>query len=124
MELSGKLRSWLCISVVLAVAGALLLYPIGSGAANAVFVLIKIGMVSGLLILLFGKKRGGFFLWALCSAGAICMTILKWIGLGQASFLLIGSIIVDFAMPVIAWNLMREIILSRHIPAGSAPVRR
>ena len=108
MELSGKLRSWLCISVVLAVAGALLLYPIGSSAANAVFVLIKIGMVSGLLILLFGKKRGGFFLWALCSAGAICMTILKWIGLGQASFLLIGSIIVDFAMPVIAWNLMRK----------------
>lgn len=108
MKLSKKLTVWLWISVALAIAGALLLYPIGSAGANAVFAVVKIGMVGGLLMLIFGKKTGGFYLWTICSAGAVCMTILKWTGLGHGSFLLLGSIFVDLLMPIGAWILMRK----------------
>lgn len=108
MKLSKKLTVWLWVSVVLAIAGALLLYPIGSAGENAVFAAVKIGMVSGLLILIFGRKKGGFYLWAICSAGAVCMTVLKWVGLGHGSFLLLGSIFVDLLMPIGAWRLMQK----------------
>jgi cation transport ATPase len=100
-------KIWLWLSVILAVGGAVMLYPIGPAAANAIFVLIKIGMVAGLLVLLFSGNKKGFALWAACSAGAIVMTLIKWTGGGSAVFLYVVSIIVDAAMPLGAWKLMR-----------------
>ena len=52
---SRTVKTWLWISVLLAVGGALMLYPIGAAAANAVFVLVKICMVAGLSILPWGN---------------------------------------------------------------------
>jgi hypothetical protein len=64
-------------------------------------------MVAGLLVLLFSGNKKGFALWAACSAGAIVMTLIKWTGGGSAAFLYVVSIIVDAAMPLGAWKLMR-----------------
>lgn len=105
--MSKKFVIWLWLSVVLAVAGALMLFPIGSAAKNAVFVLIKIGMVSGLLVQLFAKKRGGLWLWTVCSGAAVVMTLIKWSAVG-ASFLLGGSIFVDIFMPAMAWGMVKK----------------
>lgn len=106
--MAGKLKTWLWISVALAIGGALLLYPIGPGAANVVFICVKVGMVSGLLILLFSQKIGGFCLWATCSGLAVVMTILKCVFTASVTFLFIGSMFVDIFMPLMAWHFMKE----------------
>ena len=105
--MSFRLKVWLWLSVVMAVAGALLLYPIGTTAANTIFILIKIGMVSG-LALLFLRKKAGFYVWASFSVGAVVMTLIKWHLAGSVSLLIIGSIIVDILMPSVAYGLMRK----------------
>ena len=46
------LRIWLWVSVAAAVLGAILLYPLGNGFADFLFVLVKAAMVGGLLLLL------------------------------------------------------------------------
>lgn len=106
MRLSKQCRVWLWLSVVLAAAGGLMLYPIGPAVGNMLFVLIKIGMVYGLLLLLFPGKRPGFALWATCSAAAVIMTLVKW-SLSGGSFLLAASMVVDVCMPLVAWRLLK-----------------
>lgn len=66
------------VAIVLAVGGAILLYPIGSGLANLLFVLIKVCMVVGLLAYLFAKQpRTGFWVWTVASCCAVVMTACK-----------------------------------------------
>lgn len=103
-----ELRIWLWVSVALAAAGALMLYPIGAPAANAAFVVIKVLMVSGLLLMLIAGKKWGWALWAAASAGAVVMTLIKWTTVGGAPLLLGGSIFVDIFMPAGAYLMMKK----------------
>lgn len=107
-KMSKKLKIWFIVSIILAIAGAVMLYPVGAPSWNIIFVIIKAGMVTGLLIMVLAGKTKGFKLWALCSGGAVVMTILKWITLGGAAFLMVGSIFVDIFMPAMAWHWMRQ----------------
>lgn len=100
----GKLRIWFAVSIAAAVCGACMLFPIGSAAANEIFILIKIGMVTGLVMLLSGK-RYGFCVWGSCSLGAIVMTAIKWAGTGHVTFLFVAAIAVDLLMPVVALRM-------------------
>ena len=100
--MTKQLKIWLWLSIAFTAAGAFLLYPIGKTALNILFIIIKIGMLTGLLILLFRKKKCGLFLWVLFSAGAVVMAAVKWHLAGSASFLIISSIVVDVFMPVVA----------------------
>lgn len=106
--MSKNLKTWLILSIVFAVAGAVMLFPIGGAAANTIFVLVKIGMVTGLTILLATRKIGGYCTWATCSILAIFMTAIKWAGGGKQHFLYVLSMIVDIAMPAIAYRLMKK----------------
>lgn len=106
--MTGILKTWLWLSVILTVGGAVLLYPIGSVVLNCIFVVVKIGMVAGLLMLLFRRKKFGFDLWALSSAGAVVMTIIKWSIVGSMSALFVVSIAVDVCMPAGAYVLMKK----------------
>ena len=106
--MSKNLKTWLVVSIVFAVAGAVMLFPIGSAAANTVFVLVKIGMVTGLVILLASQKIGGYCTWATCSILASIMTGIKWAGGGKQYFLYVLSMIVDIAMPLAAYRLMKK----------------
>jgi hypothetical protein len=99
-----KLRIWFMISIAAAVCGAFMLFPIGQAAADVFFVLIKIGMVAGLILLLKGN-RYGFCVWGSCSLGAVVMTIIKWTLAGHASFLFVAAIIVDLLMPSAALRM-------------------
>ena len=103
-----KLTIWLWISVALAIGGAILLYPIGGATANVVFGIVKIGMVTGLLMLLIAKKKAGLCVWAAFSVCAVVMTIIKWPTLGGAPLLLAGSIFVDIFMPLGAYLIMKK----------------
>lgn len=105
--MSVKLKAWLWLSVVMAIVGALLLYPIGTTIADSIFVAVKIGMVTGLILLLFPRKKVGFSIWASFSAGAVMMTLIKWYLAGGVSFLMIVSIVVDIVMPVVAYMFIR-----------------
>lgn len=102
-----RLRIWLWLSVAAAVCGAFMLYPIGTTAANVFFILIKAGMVTGLIMLLAGN-RYGFCVWGSFSLGAVIMTIIKWAGAGHAEFLFIAAIIVDILMPLAALHIYRQ----------------
>lgn len=93
--------------MMMTAAGAFLLYPIGTAIANQIFVLIKIGMGSGLILLLFLRKKAGFPVWVSFSVGAVIMTLIKWHIMGKVSLLIIGSVAVDILMPVVAYVLMR-----------------
>ncbi|CAB1250101.1 hypothetical protein ACFHWD_02165 [Clostridium sp. MT-14] len=106
--MTQKLWLWLWLSVVMVISGALLLYPIGTTALNIIFVVVKIGMLAGLVILLFLRKKLGFYIWALFSIGAVVMTIIKWNIVGRVSFLIIASIVVDILMPVVAYVLIKK----------------
>ena len=104
---STTLRVWLWISIAAAVMGAFMLYPVGAAGANAVFVIIKIGMVASLVALLAGRRRG-FACWAAFSAGAVVMTVVKWVGTGAVQPIFVLAIITDVLMPTVAWRLMRQ----------------
>ena len=106
--MTNKLKIWLWVSVVLAIGGAVMLYPIGTCITNTIFVIIKIGMVSGLMVLIFARKIAGYCIWASFSLGAVVMTIIKISFTGSITFLFIGSIFVDIFMPVIAYLFMRH----------------
>mgnify|MGYP000919450841 CR=1 FL=1 len=104
--MTKTLKIWLWLSFLLTAAGALLLYPIGRVLFNCIFLAVKIGMLTGLLILLFRRKKFGLILWALCSIGAVLMTIVKWNLAGSGSVLLALSMAVDLCMPAVAWVLI------------------
>lgn len=106
--MSTTLKVWLWLSVATAVIGALLLYPIGTPVLNVLFVVIKIGMVAGLMALIFAKYKAGFCIWAAFCAGAVVMTCLKWHLAGHATFLIIVSIVVDILMPSVAYTLLKK----------------
>lgn len=104
-----NLRIWLWISVAMALIGAFLLYPIGLTWANVVFILIKAGMVGGLLIYIFCQKNAGLILWMIYSIGAVIMTIIKIRLTGTVNFLFISSIVADIGMPLVAALLLRKV---------------
>lgn len=105
--MTGKLKIWLWISAITAVAGAILLYPIGTAILNSLFILVKAGMLIGLTLLLFMRKKLGFYIWSVFCAGAAIMTIIRWSGTGNVTFLIVASIVVDILMPSIAYVLMK-----------------
>lgn len=111
--MAGKLKAWLWVSVVLAIVGACMLYPVGPNVANVAFVIVKICMVVGLMVMLCARKMGGFYLWAAGSVGAIVMTCIEWSIAGSPVPLFALSIIVDLGMPIGAWLIMRKNPLSR-----------
>lgn len=103
-----KLRTWLWISVAAAVLGAVLLYPLGNGFADFLFLLVKAAMVGGLLMLLLKKDRKGYALWAGASAGAVVMTVVKWCIAGHLRFLFLLAIVTDLVMPAVACALSKR----------------
>lgn len=108
MKKSTTAAAW--IGIVFAVSGAILLYPIGKNYLNLIFIVVKICMVAGLLIFLFGmSKRRGLTLWTWASAIAVVMTICKWVIIGNPSGNQIGlfilSMAADILLPAILWKL-------------------
>ena len=101
------------VAIILAVSGALMLFPIGTTALNAIFVIVKICMVTGLLVIIFSSKLpAGFTLWTCASVVAVVMTACKWAlapAVGPASiFLYIGSMVVDLGMPALVYALSKR----------------
>lgn len=102
-----KIKIWLWLSIVLTIGGAVLLYPIGSPAVNCIFIVIKIGMLVGLITLLTRKRKFGYYIWALSSIGAVIMTIIKWCIVGRELILAV-SIFADVCMPVGAYIMLKQ----------------
>ncbi|GEM_PF-894242 len=119
MERNDAVRKASWAAVILAVAGALLLYPIGMPVFDAIFVLTKICMVGGLLLLIFSGRKAGFVLWAAASVVAVAMTIAKWVLAPDAGIfaviLYLGSMVVDLGMPLLVHRLA-----TRQYPARQA----
>lgn len=109
MERNDAVRKASWAAVVLAVAGALLPYPIGTPVLNAILILTKICMVGGLLILIFPGRKAGFALWAAASAVAVAMTVAKWVFMPDAGIfaviLYLGSMADDLGMPLLVHRL-------------------
>ena len=106
---TGKsIRIWSFLSIIAASAGAFMLYPIGTAVLNVLFVLIKISMVSGLLIMLIRHHCSGLYLWCGASLAAIVMTICKCSLSGEVSALYILAIITDLLMPTVACLLLKQ----------------
>jgi hypothetical protein len=100
-------KTWLWLSIATTGIGAVLLYPIGSATMNVLFIVIKIGMAAGIILLLIGNSKG-FPVWCIFSAGAVVMTILKWHEAGQVTVLFITAIAVDILMPAVACLLKKQ----------------
>ena len=97
---SAAVKIWLWVALAFAVAGTCLLFPIGPAAANVCFLLVKIGMIAGVLMMLFKGSKTGFLVWVICSVLAVVMTIMKWVGAGETTFLYVAAVLVDILMPV------------------------
>lgn len=102
------LTTWSWLSIIFAVVGTFLLYPIGNMVLNSLFVVIKVGMIAGLIMLLFQRRKLGFYIWVLLSIAAVIMTVIKWDIVGRVSILFIVSIIVDVCMPTVAYILIKN----------------
>lgn len=104
-----RVKIWLALSAAAAAAGAALLYPISAAfpAVNALFFLIKAGMLAGLAVLFFAQRRAGFVIWAASCAGAVGMACLKWGLSGQPAPIVFLSIAADILMPAVAFLLLR-----------------
>lgn len=102
------LRVWLWIAVAAAVTGAFMLYPIGPAFWNRLFILIKVGMISGLLMLLWGRDRSGYYFWSAFSLLAVIMTLLKKHYTGHMEGTFILAIATDILMPCIAFFIYRK----------------
>jgi len=108
-DLENKtLRTWLWISVAAAVIGAMRLYPIGTGFADFLFIIVKASMIGGLLTMLLKKDQKGYPVWAWASAGAVLMTLIKWLFAGHFHFIFLLAIAVDLIMPAYACTLSRK----------------
>ena len=105
---STRLRIWLWIAVAAAVIGAVMLYPIGPVFWNRLFILIKVGMVSSLLMLLWGRDRSGYYFWSAFSLLAVIMTLLKKYYIGHMEGIFILAIATDILMPCIAFFIYRK----------------
>lgn len=108
-ELNGRQKALAVLALVLVIAGAILLYPIGSGPANRIFLVVKACMAAGLLMFLFSdRQETGLKLWAYASVLACACTIYKWVNGSSAStamiFLYIGSLMVDIGLPVVLYR--------------------
>lgn len=64
-------------------------------------------MLIGPALLLFMRKKLCFYMWSAFCAGAVIMTIIKWSGMGNVTFLIVVSIGVNILMPSIAYVLMK-----------------
>jgi len=100
-----KLRIWLWISVIAALSGAVMLFPIDGVILNVIFILVKAGMITGLLMQLIGHDSKGFKIWTAFSMLAVVMTVVKWAITGHVVPLFILAIITDVLMPSVAYRL-------------------
>ncbi len=116
MRRDGSTRAAAWVAVALAVAGAVLLYPIGSLPLDCAFALVKACMVAGLVVFALSARdataQAGFTLWAVASVGAIVLTICKWnLDLAATPWdavLYVGSMAVDLGMPALVYSLSRR----------------
>jgi hypothetical protein len=106
----GKpLTWWLLFAIFTVILGAVLLFPIGNNVMNVVFIIVKLGMLAGILMLLVKRDMKGFWVWAAFAALAIVMTIVKWQLNGTFEWIYALAIATDLAVPAIALVMLKRI---------------
>lgn len=106
MENNRALTPVLWASIAIALIGAFMLYPIGSTTLNVTFVVVKAGMLIGIVLML-GKDNfsTGYRVWVAFSLAAVVMTILKWTGSGSFQLIYLLAMVADIGLPVVVWML-------------------
>lgn len=102
------LTIWLWFAAATVIIGVIMLYPIGHPFWNVVFCLVKIGMLSGILLLMKRRMTKYFRIWAVFSGLAVVMTLIKW-GLNgnfEGNYAL--AIATDIVVPAIGYRLLKS----------------
>lgn len=99
---------WLWFAAATVVIGAFMLYPIGSTAADLAFVLVKAGMLAGIIWLMRTRATRAFCLWAVCSGLAVVMTVIKWQLAGAFDWTFALAMATDVIVPSIGLVLLKR----------------
>lgn len=102
------LKGWLWFAAVTVVIGVIMLYPIGQPVWNVIFILVKIGMMAGILLFMRRQSKGSFLVWAVFSALAVVMSLVKWQINGAFSWTYALAIGTDIVVPAVGWALYRK----------------
>lgn len=103
------------IAALLCVAGIFTLYPIGSTIMNILFLVVKTGMLAGLLIFLLTRKTRrqmhGLWIWTLFSIGSCLLSVYRLTLLSSLNSanvrMYLLAIAMDLLLPVILWKMYR-----------------
>lgn len=105
---SPWLTGWLWFAAVTVVIGVIMLYPIGTTAANVLFILVKIGMMAGILLFMQKQTKGRFLVWGIFSSLAVVMSLVKWQLNGAFDWTYALAIGTDIVVPTVGWVLSRK----------------
>jgi hypothetical protein len=105
---SGALTAWLWFAAVTVVIGVVMLYPIGRPVWNVVFILVKIGMMVGILLFMKEQTRGRFCVWAVSSGLAVIMSLIKWNLNGAFEWTYVLAMATDIVVPAVGWILHKK----------------
>jgi hypothetical protein len=103
---SKPLTAWLWFAAATVVIGAFMLYPIGTTVANIAFILVKIGMFAGIIALMATGSTKAFAFWAVCSALAVVMTIVKWNLAGAFDWTFALAMATDVIVPSVGYYFL------------------
>jgi hypothetical protein len=107
------LTVWLWFAMITVVVGAFMLYPIGNPVADVAFLLVKAGMLVGIIWLLVSRKKKAFVLWAVFSALAVVMTLIKWSISGAFDWTFALAMATDVVVPLIGYLLLKMEVSSK-----------
>ncbi|MGI6229417.1 MAG: hypothetical protein ACOYJL_00740 [Tractidigestivibacter sp.] len=107
-ESEKALMGWLWFAAATVVIGAIMLYPIGTPVANVAFLLVKAGMLAGIVWLMRSKSKAAWNLWATFSALAVVMTLIKWQLAGSFSWTFALAMATDVIVPAIGRHLLNK----------------
>jgi hypothetical protein len=102
------LTTWFWFAAASVIIGAVLLYPIGRPVWNVLFIITKCGMLAGIILTGIWKNGRSFLLWAVFSAVAVIMTIIKWNLHGSYEGVFGLAVAADICIPAVAWILMKK----------------
>jgi hypothetical protein len=105
---SKPLTAWLWFAAATVVIGAFMLYPIGTTATNVAFILVKVGMLAGIIALMATGSTKAFVFWAVCSALAVVMTIIKWYLAGAFDWTFALAMATDVIVPSVGYYFLAK----------------
>lgn len=104
---SKALNAWLYFAAVTVIIGVIMLYPIGRVIWDVLFIVIKVGMLAGIIAVMKKRDMKSLAFWAVFSGLAVIMSIIKWQLNGVFVWTYALAMATDIVVPFIGYLLLK-----------------